>query len=78
MAMGPQGDRQRLDPSARLVGVELVCPACRSDRVIPLNFPLVFGGIILDMPERPIAKCMDCGYRLSAQDVVAQEMRLPI
>jgi len=52
----------------------LVCGNCASDRVIPLTFPSVLiEQLFLEAPDRPVAKCVDCGYRLTASEVAAQE-----
>lgn len=53
--------------------VDLVCPGCGSDRVILLTFPPVFGEVSTETPERPVAKCAVCGYRLTAAEVADQE-----
>ena len=57
--------------------LELLCPSCGSDQVIPLNLPQdgVHGEILREMPERPLAKCIECGHRLTAAEVAAQEER---
>jgi hypothetical protein len=52
--------------------VVLLCPACRDDRVVPLTFPAVLGEIMVEMPDRPIAKCVGCGHRLSAREIEDQ------
>ena len=57
----------------RLLRVMLICPKCESDRVIPLTFPPDLGEITVGMPDRPVAKCADCGHELSAGEVTAQE-----
>ena len=52
----------------------LLCSQCGSDRVLPLTFPSVLiEQLFLEAPERPLAKCVDCGYRLTAAEVTAQE-----
>ncbi len=52
----------------------LVCANCASDRVIPLTFPSVLvEEIFLKAPDRPVAKCVDCGHRLTAAEVATQE-----
>lgn len=49
-------------------GLELECPSCGSDRVIGLVFPQdLVGEILVEMPERPLAKCAECGQRLTAR-----------
>jgi DNA-directed RNA polymerase subunit RPC12/RpoP len=44
-------------------GPMIVCPACGSDRLIPLTFGSVLGNDRTDLPRRPVAKCADCGKR---------------
>ena len=52
----------------------LLCLQCGSDRVIPLTFPSVLvEALFVEAPDRPVAKCVDCGSRLTAVDVAAQE-----
>jgi DNA-directed RNA polymerase subunit RPC12/RpoP len=51
----------------------VVCPKCRSDRLVLLTFSAALGDEKLDLPERPVAKCANCGHRLSAAEVAAQE-----
>jgi len=51
----------------------LICPKCESDRVIPLTLPPDLGEVMVGMPDRPVAKCADCGHELSAADVTAQD-----
>jgi C4-type Zn-finger protein len=41
--------------------------------VILLTFPPVFGEVSTETPERPVAKCAVCGYRLTAAEVADQE-----
>lgn len=41
----------------------VLCPACGSDRLIPLTFGSVRGNDRIDLPRRPVAKCVDCGER---------------
>jgi hypothetical protein len=41
----------------------IVCPACGSGRLIPLTFGSVLRNERIDMPSRPVAKCVDCGER---------------
>jgi hypothetical protein len=56
----------------------LVCANCASDRVIPLTFPTVLiEQLFLEASDRPVAKCVDCGYRLTAAEVTAQEDNFP-
>jgi predicted RNA-binding Zn-ribbon protein involved in translation (DUF1610 family) len=60
------------------VAVVLVCPNCGSDRVISLTFsPIVLTEVVIEMPDRPIAKCADCAHRLTAVEVAAQEQPAP-
>jgi DNA-directed RNA polymerase subunit RPC12/RpoP len=71
-ARGPTSGRT----TATLSRMELECPACGSDRVIPLSFPpVVRDEILIATPERPIAKCVECGHRLSALEVSVQETK---
>ena len=52
----------------------LLCTQCGSDRVIPLTFPsVVLEALFVEAPDRPVAKCVDCGYRLTAVEVTHQE-----
>jgi hypothetical protein len=52
----------------------LLCTQCGSDRVIRLTFPSVLvEALFVEAPDRPVAKCVDCGYRLTAVEVTAQE-----
>lgn len=52
----------------------LVCASCGSDRVLPLTFPSVLvEALFIEAPDRPVAKCVDCSYRLVAAEVTAQE-----
>ena len=53
----------------------ITCPECASDRVVPLTFPAPFGAMLAETPDRPLAQCMACGYRLRAKDIAAQEER---
>jgi len=48
---------------------ELECPACGSDRVLRLAFPRVADELLVEMPERALGKCDDCGHRLTAVEV---------
>jgi Zn finger protein HypA/HybF involved in hydrogenase expression len=57
----------------RLSRVMLICPKCESDRVISLTFPPDLGELMVGMPDRPVAKCADCGHELSAEEVTAQD-----
>lgn len=41
--------------------------------MIPLTFPPVFVDVLIEMPDRPLAKCAKCGYQLTAAEVAAQE-----
>jgi DNA-directed RNA polymerase subunit RPC12/RpoP len=41
----------------------LICPACGSDRLIPLTFGTVLADDRPDLERRPVAKCADCGER---------------
>jgi DNA-directed RNA polymerase subunit RPC12/RpoP len=41
----------------------VLCPACGSDRLIPLTFGSVLGNDRTDLTRRPVAKCADCGER---------------
>ena len=65
----------RLDrDTAKVRDVELVCPACRSDRAIPMTFaPSELIEIVVDTPDRPLAECAECGYWLSTREVEAQK-----
>lgn len=48
------------------------CPDCGSDRVILLTFPQ--DEFIGDqVGERPLAKCAECGHRLTVAEVAVQE-----
>ena len=52
----------------------LVCASCGSNRVLPLTFPSVLvEQLFLEAPDRPVAKCVDCSYRMTAAEVTAQE-----
>lgn len=52
----------------------LLCTKCGSDRVVPLTFPSVLiEQVYVEAPERPLAKCVECGYRLTAAEVTRQE-----
>jgi len=52
----------------------LLCTQCGGDRVIPLTFPsLLVDALFIEAPDRPVAKCVDCGHRLTAVEVTAQE-----
>lgn len=52
----------------------LLCANCGSDRLLPMTFPSVLvEQLFLDAPDRPAAKCVDCGYRMTAAEVTAQE-----
>jgi|HubBroStandDraft_4_1064222.scaffolds.fasta_scaffold05689_6 DNA-directed RNA polymerase subunit RPC12/RpoP len=51
----------------------LECPVCGSDRVVPLTFETAVGELLAELPERPLAKCADCGHRLTAAEIAAQE-----
>jgi transcription elongation factor Elf1 len=55
----------------------LTCPTCGDDRVIPLTFGPVIEEIMVEKPDRPLAKCVVCGYRLSAWEIEAQEAPSP-
>lgn len=55
----------------------LTCPACGDDRAIPLTFGPVIEEIMVERPDRPLAKCVECGYRLSAGEIEAQEAPSP-
>ena len=56
----------------------LLCPECQSDRVIPLPFPSVLvEQVFIESPDRPVGKCVDCGHRLTAVEVGAQEEAWP-
>jgi ssDNA-binding Zn-finger/Zn-ribbon topoisomerase 1 len=57
--------------------VELDCPACGSDRVLPLAFPRVAEELVVEMPERALGKCGDCGHRLTAVEIATQEYHSP-
>jgi hypothetical protein len=57
--------------------VELECPACGSDRVLRLAFPRVADELLVEMPERALGKCDDCGHRLTAVEVATQRVPLP-
>jgi DNA-directed RNA polymerase subunit RPC12/RpoP len=41
----------------------LTCPKCGSERLIPLTFVPPLGKEKVDVPNRPIAKCVACGER---------------
>jgi predicted RNA-binding Zn-ribbon protein involved in translation (DUF1610 family) len=51
----------------------LACPACGDARVIPLTFGPVIEEVLVEMPDRHLAKCVGCGYQLSAREIEAQE-----
>ncbi len=51
----------------------LVCPRCGSDRLVTLTFTSAMGEELVDLPKRPVAKCVDCGHRLWPSEVTAQE-----
>jgi DNA-directed RNA polymerase subunit RPC12/RpoP len=54
--------------------VDLACPACGSDRVIPLTFPAVLAAdVVADLPDRPLGKCVECGHRVTAAELGAEE-----
>jgi DNA-directed RNA polymerase subunit RPC12/RpoP len=41
----------------------ILCPACGSDRLIPLTFVTVLTDDRTDLPRRAVAKCATCGER---------------
>jgi hypothetical protein len=47
------------------------CPHCGADRLITLTFsvPRTDADPPLDLPDRPVMKCVGCGERLYARDV---------
>jgi C4-type Zn-finger protein len=45
--------------------------------VILLNFPPYLGEVFAPTPERPVAKCAVCSYRLTAAEVVEEEEPFP-
>ena len=67
------GVRTATPAAATMGGMEWRCPSCGSARVIPLTFPPGAGIGLAELPERPLAKCAECGYRLTAGEIEAQE-----
>lgn len=52
----------------------LLCTACGSDRVVPLTFPSVLvEQLFIEAPDRPVAKCVECGHRMTAIEVADLE-----
>jgi DNA-directed RNA polymerase subunit RPC12/RpoP len=47
------------------------CPICGSERVILLTFDRAAADMLPDA-ERPLAKCVNCGHRLTTQQVLDQ------
>jgi len=41
----------------------ILCPACGSDPLIPLTFTSAQNEDKIDLPRRPVAKCLACGER---------------
>jgi hypothetical protein len=56
--------------------VVLFCPACRSDLIVPLSFPVYQrpAGHEVHL-RRPVAQCLRCGVRIVAAILTRQ--RLP-
>jgi DNA-directed RNA polymerase subunit RPC12/RpoP len=53
-------------------GGMITCPRCASRRVVLLTFPEDEPVRTKSVP-RPIARCADCGHRLSPQEITSQE-----
>jgi DNA-directed RNA polymerase subunit RPC12/RpoP len=59
---GSLAHRRRVHPGDTMRGL-VRCPACGSDRLIPLTFGTVTAEDRIDVERRPVAKCADCGER---------------
>lgn len=57
--------------------LDLECPACGSERVLPLAFPRVAEELLVEMPEGALGKRGDSGHRLTAVEVATQEYPSP-
>jgi DNA-directed RNA polymerase subunit RPC12/RpoP len=53
-------------------GGMIICPRCASKRVVLLTFP-DGESIPRQVVPRPIARCADCGHRLTPQEITSQE-----
>lgn len=45
------------------------CPNCGSAGVIPLSFPADGVELLPRHPPHPVAKCIKCGHRITAEEV---------
>jgi DNA-directed RNA polymerase subunit RPC12/RpoP len=50
----------------------IICPRCGSKRVVLLTFPEE-DSIPRHLVPRPIARCADCGHRLTPVEITRQE-----
>lgn len=50
----------------------IICPRCASKRVVLLKFPEEESGRH-EVAARPIARCADCGHRLTPEEITTQE-----
>jgi DNA-directed RNA polymerase subunit RPC12/RpoP len=50
----------------------IICPRCASRRVVLLTFP-DDESVRTKSPLQPIARCADCGHRLTPQEITSQE-----
>jgi DNA-directed RNA polymerase subunit RPC12/RpoP len=53
-------------------GGMIICPRCASRRVVLLTFPEDEPVRTKSAPQ-PIARCADCGHRLTPQEITTQE-----
>lgn len=49
------------------------CPHCQSERLVLLTFSQDVERLSHESIQRPFAKCVDCGRRLTAQDIRDQD-----